>query len=104
MKKQRSAGLSAVACKHVSDWHKSGLSQSEYCRQYGVSISSFSTWKHKFEQQRRPSSLDETGGSFISFNRTSTAELEFAGGIKVRLDSNSTDIKLLRLLKEAYGV
>ncbi len=104
MKRQVSGGLSSVAFQHVSDWRRSGLNQSAYCRQYGVSISSFSTWKSKAEQRRPAVSLNETGGNFISLSSSSTAELEFAGGIKVRLDSHSADLKLLRLLKEAYGV
>lgn len=29
---------------HCEDWHKSGLSKSEYCRQSGLAVSTLSKW------------------------------------------------------------
>lgn len=33
--------------KHISGWRASGLSQADYCRQHGISKSTFWLWKRK---------------------------------------------------------
>lgn len=36
---------------HIQAWKKSGLSQTEYCRQNNISLSSFTNWKSKISSE-----------------------------------------------------
>lgn len=91
--------LTITAREHVLGYKRSGLTQTEYCRRHGLSSSSFWGWKSKYEAEDK----EQSAGQFIGLSNQNQVELEFPGGIKVKLDSQ-TDIKLLKLLKEAYGV
>ena len=43
--------------EHIEGWSASGLSQAEYCRRNGISLSSFYYWKRRLD--RRPPSVEE---------------------------------------------
>ncbi len=45
--------------KHLSDWQASGLSQTGYCREHGLSIKSFVYWKKRLVSARVSVSLVE---------------------------------------------
>ena len=36
---------------HISAWEKAGISQADYCRQYGLSPKSFTYWKGRLKPQ-----------------------------------------------------
>jgi hypothetical protein len=93
---KRRSGLSTKGLSHLKSWQKSGLSLSEYSRRSGVSVSTLCTWKKKYGES-------EEEGRFISLNETASAEVEYPGGIKVKVQSD-TNIEVLKLLKAAYGV
>lgn len=37
--------------KHVDDWSGSGISQADYCRRSGISLSTFQYWKRRLGRQ-----------------------------------------------------
>ena len=43
--------------QHLTEWSGSGMSQAEYCRRSGISLSSFHYWKRRLDR-RTPSTKD----------------------------------------------
>lgn len=76
---------------HVSAWQKSGLSQTEYCRQSGLKLSTFSTWVGKLNNKIIPSVNPEQTGSFARVMERSQKPmnicLRYPSGVVLELDS-----------------
>ena len=47
--------------KHIKAWQQSSLSQSEYCKEHGISIKSFSRWKIKLTTPPKQGALEQSG-------------------------------------------
>ena len=39
-----------TAKQHIEQWLKSGLTQSEYCRRWGINVSTFANWYQKYKR------------------------------------------------------
>jgi len=52
--------------QRITDWQKRGLTQSAFCQQHGIALSTFNTWLRKIrnqsEQKRFLSPLFTRGG------------------------------------------
>lgn len=71
--------------EHVEGWSASGLSQAEYCRRHGISLSSFYYWKRRFD--RRPPSVGERRIVPISFSGSSLSLPSAANPLIVHVGS-----------------
>jgi hypothetical protein len=49
--------------RHIESWKKSGLSQSEYCRQHKLSITLLSKWKLKLAAKTQMDQLSPEQGA-----------------------------------------
>lgn len=61
--------------KHIERWRSSDLNQSQYCQQQGLSLSSFTKWKQRFNkphQEQYQSSLEPS--PFIEIPQDSSEE------------------------------
>lgn len=85
-----------IAEGHLEELKSSGLSVAAYSRRKGLSPSTVNTWKRKMYGADIP-------GKFIEITKQGGVILEFTGGVKARIDEN-TDIRILKLLREVYGV
>jgi len=87
-----------------ADWRKSGESQRGYCRNEGISFSSFSYWRRKLEKQSNESlfvrvgkmaALPGVGG------KTITARI---GGVEVELSGEESEAVLVRVFRALKAV
>lgn len=73
---------------HVKAWKESGLSMSQFCRQHGLAISSFSVWAQNYSKTKdpqpafKPLVLSDTPKSQT---QDSVVEIYFTEQIKLRL-------------------
>ncbi len=51
MKTDEAAKLRQLWQQHLKDWQQSGIRQTPWCRQRGLSPHQFSYWKKKFDDQ-----------------------------------------------------
>ena len=42
-----------TAKQHIEQWLKSGLTQSEYCRKWGINVSTFANWHQKYKRGQK---------------------------------------------------
>jgi len=42
--------------QHIDEWQRSGLSQQDYCRNYGIALATFGYWRRKLktDESERP--------------------------------------------------
>ena len=91
----------------VSQFQKSGLSQSEFCRQHGLKLSSLNYWYHSFPNSRQETKkgTKNTSPNFIgikpnSLPSSSPMTLSFPNGLQLSWHGEC-DIKFLSsLIKE----
>lgn len=82
---------------HLDAWRQSGLSQASYCKQHGVSLSSFGYWLH-----RRAKSTSPTAAVPILVAKPSIEthlEVRLPNGWSVRLPGSAESLHLLPLLR-----
>ena len=76
---------------HVTAWKQSDLSQAEYCRQNALPLSSFYTWKAKFEPNKlvpvevKDDDLDDS--HYISMT-VEKMRIQLPNGIELQIPSN----------------
>lgn len=45
----------------IEDWQQSGLTQSLYCRQHGINVNRFYSWKNQLKKKLNPSQAEDKG-------------------------------------------
>lgn len=84
---------------HCEEWHKSGLSMSEYCRRSGISISSLSGWVKKFNFAEKAELKKKSDKVITHLNRKQGLEVILISGIKLRFVEIINISEVIRLLK-----
>ena len=92
--------------KHLAQWQKSGLSQSEYRAEHGLSQHVFSYWKEKLKSADNPATLVPVSIQPDSLQtqphgQTESASglsLHFLGGIRLDIDENFNPDTLRRVM------
>jgi len=84
----------------IEDWEASELTQSDYCRQQGISLASFNKWRTKYIASNHSYSKDfqqqsksiASGNGFLPLNLTTSGdgsrqmiEIDLPYGIQLRL-------------------
>ncbi len=83
--------------KHISAWQQSGLSQSEYCRQKDIPLTSFGNWKSKLN-------IDSvTASQFVELRshfpeRDDYFELHLEGDITIRIRESISQTSLRNII------
>lgn len=83
---------------HLDAWRQSGLSQVSYCKQHGLSLSSFGYWLH-----RRGGSVESAAAVPIMVTQPSIqtqVEVRLPNGWSVRLPASAQSLHVLPLLRE----
>jgi hypothetical protein len=83
---------------HLDAWRQSGLSQAGYCKQHGLSLSSFGYWLH-----RRTESTPPPAALPILVAKPSLetqVEVRLPNGWSVRLAASAERLHILPLLRE----
>ena len=83
---------------HLDAWRQSGLSQAAYCKQHGLSLSSFGYWLH-----RRAEPVRSTAALPILVAKPSLEthlEVRLPNGWSVRLAASAESLQVLPLLRE----
>lgn len=83
---------------HLDAWRQSGLSQAAYCKQHGLSLSSFGYWLH-----RRVEPVRSTAALPILVAKPSLEthlEVRLPNGWSVRLAAGAESLQVLPLLRE----
>lgn len=83
---------------HLDAWRQSGLSQAAYCKQHGLSLSSFGYWL-----RRRAEPVRSTAALPILVAKPSLEthlEVRLPNGWSVRLAASAESLQVLPLLRE----
>ena len=93
------------ACEHVKRYESQEISANEYARQHGIKRSTFYGWRQRHGARKEVESgkfIEVTVGSKVAVEKR-FVEVEFSGGIKIKVGRDS-DVWVLKKLKEAYGI
>jgi hypothetical protein len=89
-----------VKRQHVDDWHKSGLSMSDYCRCHDLAVSTFSVWHQNQEGPSRLKLKPLKIPAVSSPSPSATAlEIHLPGGIQIRL-ADAQDVATFKTILE----
>lgn len=83
---------------HLDAWRQSGLSQASYCKQHGLSLSSFGYWLHRRAEPTPPTSAVPIVVTKPSIE--APVEIRLPNGWSVRLPASAESIHVLPLLRE----
>jgi hypothetical protein len=83
---------------HLDAWRQSGLSQAAYCKQHGLSLSSFGYWLHRGAQSTAPA----VALPIVAAKPSIEVDLEvrLPNGWSVRLPVGASSLHVLLLLRE----
>ena len=83
---------------HLDAWRQSGLSQASYCKQQGLSLSSFGYWLHRRTESRPPVAALPIIAAKPSLQ--TQVEVRLPNGWSVRLAASAESLHVLPLLRE----
>lgn len=87
--------------KFVSEWRKSGLSQSEFCKPHGITVAKFGYWVGKEKSATRPT-VKEAGGFVQISGQPATSsdsyQVVYPNGVKLNYQGNDLAI-ICQLIK-----
>lgn len=89
--------------EHITSWQRSGLTQSEYCRQNGIPLTSFGNWKRSQSSDTIPAS------PFIELKRHFSVredyfELQIDPGLTLRIREGIPPALLQNIIMAVRGV
>lgn len=91
---------------HVNTWSQSGLSMTEYCRNFSIPISTFSSWVSQSKKAKSSSPFKQLTLPEKSVNHNSKPmdpspiQVSLPNGMIVKCDSNYSPIAIAILAKE----
>ena len=91
--------------EHVRRYEELKVSANEYSKRAGISRSTFYGWREKYGKSKRGESF-KLVGEFVEVKELKVekfVEVEFSGGIKVKVE-RASDKLVLKMLKEVYGI
>jgi len=83
---------------HLDGWRQSGLSQPAYCKQHGLSLSSFGYWLHR--RSGSPVSAAVVPILVAKPSIETQVEVRLPNGWSVRLPASTESLHVLPLLRE----
>lgn len=83
---------------HLDAWRQSGLSQANYCKQHGLSLSSFGYWLHRRAELTPPTAAVPIVVAKPSIE--TQVEVRLPNGWSVRLSASADSLHVLPLLRE----
>lgn len=83
---------------HLDAWRQSGLSQASYCKQHGLSLSSFGYWLHRRAEPTPPTAAVPIVVAKPSIE--APVEIRLPNGWSVRLPASAESLYVLPLLRE----
>src|SRR3989338_8501431 len=86
---------------HVDSWKKSGLTMSDYCRQYNLSVANLSDWKRSVLRDNLPfKPISSLSPRDVLTNSTNLIEVIVDQRIKIRFQCVSDATLVVGVVKE----
>lgn len=90
---------------HIDAWKESDMSQSEYCRQNNIPLSSFGNWKAKFTKSNpNESAFVELPGEVLTVSKSDYFEIILNDGLVLRIREDIPTSFLRNILHTMRGI
>lgn len=94
--------------KHIEVWEESGITQTEYCRNHGLSACQFTYWKSQFKKKAATNSLvpiEINPDLFQSKGAdTSPLRLNMENGLQIEIGNDFDPSLLTALIRTVRGL